>query len=148
MGNLSGLTFSPESSHTLSQESLSHMTPEEHYRRMMSALSEPGTYEEQQQRLFQLASSMGVPSPSGDVWCSDSPTQPSRTPRQPYCVRTQSVSMSDFIPSVCFLVRYSVLSSKPTKMHANYNQSWYFAENMPLCYIRSDLSSSWIGLCD
>uniref|UniRef100_A0A3B3STN6 Sterile alpha motif domain containing 11 n=1 Tax=Paramormyrops kingsleyae TaxID=1676925 RepID=A0A3B3STN6_9TELE len=53
-----------ESSHTLSQESLSHMTPEEHYRRMMSALSEPGSYEEQQQRIFQLASSMGVPSPA------------------------------------------------------------------------------------
>uniref|UniRef100_A0A8C8A1S5 Sterile alpha motif domain containing 11 n=1 Tax=Oryzias sinensis TaxID=183150 RepID=A0A8C8A1S5_9TELE len=35
------------------------MSPEEHYRRMMSALSEPGSYEEQQQRLYQLASSMG-----------------------------------------------------------------------------------------
>lgn len=39
----------------------SHMSPEEHYRRMMSALSEPGSYEEQQQRLYQLASSMGLP---------------------------------------------------------------------------------------
>ncbi|KAM9785630.1 LOW QUALITY PROTEIN: sterile alpha motif domain-containing protein 11 [Neosynchiropus ocellatus] len=39
----------------------SHISPEEHYRRMMSALSEPGSYEEQQQRLFQLASSMGLP---------------------------------------------------------------------------------------
>lgn len=38
-----------------------HMSPEEHYRRMMSALSEQGTYEEQQQRLYQLASSMGLP---------------------------------------------------------------------------------------
>ncbi|KAM4611114.1 sterile alpha motif domain-containing protein 11 isoform 2-T2 [Polymixia lowei] len=38
----------------------SHMSPEEHYRRMMSALSEQGTYEEQQQRLFQLASNMGL----------------------------------------------------------------------------------------
>uniref|UniRef100_A0A672FN67 Sterile alpha motif domain containing 11 n=1 Tax=Salarias fasciatus TaxID=181472 RepID=A0A672FN67_SALFA len=38
----------------------SHMSPEEHYRRMMSALSEPGSYEEQQQRLYQLASSMGL----------------------------------------------------------------------------------------
>ncbi|XP_076019599.1 sterile alpha motif domain-containing protein 11 isoform X2 [Genypterus blacodes] len=37
-----------------------HMSPEEHYRRMMSALSEQGTYEEQQQRLYQLASSMGL----------------------------------------------------------------------------------------
>lgn len=36
------------------------MSPEEHYRRMMSALSEPGSYEEQQQRLYQLASSMGL----------------------------------------------------------------------------------------
>ncbi|CAK6951303.1 sterile alpha motif domain-containing protein 11 isoform X2 [Scomber scombrus] len=39
----------------------SHMSPEEHYRRMMSALSEHGSYEEQQQRLYQLASSMGLP---------------------------------------------------------------------------------------
>lgn len=38
-----------------------HTTPEDHYRRMMSALSEQGTYEEQQQRLYQLASSMGLP---------------------------------------------------------------------------------------
>ncbi|XP_026188878.1 sterile alpha motif domain-containing protein 11 isoform X2 [Mastacembelus armatus] len=38
----------------------SHMSPEEHYRRMMSALSEQGSYEEQQQRLYQLASSMGL----------------------------------------------------------------------------------------
>ncbi|KAM9342085.1 sterile alpha motif domain-containing protein 11 isoform 2-T2 [Pholidichthys leucotaenia] len=37
------------------------MSPEEHYRRMMSALSEQGSYEEQQQRLFALASSMGLP---------------------------------------------------------------------------------------
>ncbi|KAK2851285.1 hypothetical protein Q5P01_007561 [Channa striata] len=39
-----------------------HMSPEEHYRRMMSALSEQGSFEEQQQRLYQLASSMGLPS--------------------------------------------------------------------------------------
>ncbi|XP_034733883.1 sterile alpha motif domain-containing protein 11 isoform X4 [Etheostoma cragini] len=38
-----------------------HMSPEEHYRRMMSALSEQGSYEDQQQRLFQLASSMVLP---------------------------------------------------------------------------------------
>ncbi|XP_041859129.1 sterile alpha motif domain-containing protein 11 isoform X2 [Melanotaenia boesemani] len=38
-----------------------HMSPEEHYRRMMSALSEQGSFEEQQQRLYQLASSMGLP---------------------------------------------------------------------------------------
>uniref|UniRef100_A0A3Q2XIK3 Sterile alpha motif domain containing 11 n=1 Tax=Hippocampus comes TaxID=109280 RepID=A0A3Q2XIK3_HIPCM len=39
----------------------SHMSPEEHYRHMMSALSEHGSYEEQQQRLYQLANSMGLP---------------------------------------------------------------------------------------
>ncbi|ROI15766.1 Sterile alpha motif domain-containing protein 11 [Anabarilius grahami] len=38
------------------------MTPEEHYRRMMSALNEHGSYEEQQQRLYQLANNMGIPS--------------------------------------------------------------------------------------
>ncbi|XP_070767123.1 sterile alpha motif domain-containing protein 11 [Enoplosus armatus] len=38
-----------------------HMSPEEQYRRMMSALSEQGSYEEQQQRLYQLASSMVLP---------------------------------------------------------------------------------------
>lgn len=38
-----------------------HMSPEEHYRRMMSALSEQGSFEDQQQRLYQLASSMGLP---------------------------------------------------------------------------------------
>ncbi|NXI23426.1 SAM11 protein, partial [Sterrhoptilus dennistouni] len=41
------------------------MTPEEHYRRMMSALNEHGAFEEQQQqqqRLYQLANSMAVPS--------------------------------------------------------------------------------------
>nr|XP_015192472.1 PREDICTED: sterile alpha motif domain-containing protein 11 isoform X2 [Lepisosteus oculatus] len=42
------------------------MTPEEHYRRMMSALNEHGSFEEQQQRLYQLANSMGVPS-HGDL---------------------------------------------------------------------------------
>ncbi|TRY96621.1 hypothetical protein DNTS_024248, partial [Danionella cerebrum] len=51
-----------ENSHTPVLEPGSHMTPEEHYRRMMSALNEHGSYEEQQQRLYQLASNMGVPS--------------------------------------------------------------------------------------
>ncbi|XP_052338802.1 sterile alpha motif domain-containing protein 11 isoform X2 [Oncorhynchus keta] len=51
-----------EKSHTpvLEGGGHSHMTPEEHYRRMMSALSEQG--EEQQQRLYQLANNMGLPS--------------------------------------------------------------------------------------
>ncbi|KAJ8360771.1 hypothetical protein SKAU_G00172960 [Synaphobranchus kaupii] len=56
-----------ENSRTPGLEPLaSHMTPEEHYRRMMSALNEHGSYDEQQQRLYQLASSMGVPS-HGDL---------------------------------------------------------------------------------
>ncbi|MFT7798312.1 sterile alpha motif domain-containing protein 11 isoform X2 [Arapaima gigas] len=56
-----------ESSHTPALEPLAgHMTPEEHYRRMMSALNEQGSYEEQQQRLYQLANSMTVPS-HGDL---------------------------------------------------------------------------------
>uniref|UniRef100_A0A6Q2ZE19 Sterile alpha motif domain containing 11 n=1 Tax=Esox lucius TaxID=8010 RepID=A0A6Q2ZE19_ESOLU len=52
-----------ENSHTpvLEGGSLIHMTPEEHYRRMMSALNEQGSYEEQQQRLYQLANNMGLP---------------------------------------------------------------------------------------
>ncbi|KAI5095665.1 sterile alpha motif domain-containing protein 11 isoform X2 [Silurus meridionalis] len=50
-----------ENSHTPALELSSHMTPEEHYRRIMSALNEHSSYEEQQQRLYQLASSMGVP---------------------------------------------------------------------------------------
>ncbi|KAG9269663.1 sterile alpha motif domain-containing protein 11 isoform X1 [Astyanax mexicanus] len=50
-----------ENSHTPTLEPGIHMTPEEHYRRMMSALNEHGSYEEQQQRLYQLASNMGVP---------------------------------------------------------------------------------------
>ncbi|TSN03433.1 Sterile alpha motif domain-containing protein 11 [Bagarius yarrelli] len=50
-----------ENSHTPALELGNHMTPEEHYRRMMSVLNEHGSYEEQQQRLYQLASSMGVP---------------------------------------------------------------------------------------
>ncbi|XP_029105192.1 sterile alpha motif domain-containing protein 11-like isoform X3 [Scleropages formosus] len=48
----------------LGSEPLCHMSTGEHYRLMMSALNEPGSFEEQQQRLFQLASSMGVPSPA------------------------------------------------------------------------------------
>lgn len=45
---------------------MTQMTPEEHYRRMMSALNEHGTFEEQQQqRLYQLANSMAVPSHGG-----------------------------------------------------------------------------------
>ncbi|GAA6107284.1 sterile alpha motif domain-containing protein 11 isoform X2 [Tachysurus ichikawai] len=48
-----------KNSHTPALELGSHMTPEEHYRRMMSALNEHGSYEEQQQRLYQLASSHG-----------------------------------------------------------------------------------------
>ncbi|XP_029435090.1 sterile alpha motif domain-containing protein 11 [Rhinatrema bivittatum] len=49
----------------LLEDPITQMTPEEHYRRMLSALNEQGTFEEQQ-RLYQLASSMGVPS-HGDV---------------------------------------------------------------------------------
>ncbi|XP_064028082.1 sterile alpha motif domain-containing protein 11 isoform X4 [Pogoniulus pusillus] len=57
-----------ENSHTpLLEDSVTQMTPEEHYRRMMSALNEHGTFEEQQQqRLYQLANSMAVPS-HGDL---------------------------------------------------------------------------------
>ncbi|XP_060614972.2 sterile alpha motif domain-containing protein 11 isoform X3 [Anolis sagrei] len=57
-----------ENSHTpLLEGTVTQMTPEEHYRRMMSALNEHGTFEEQQQqqqRLYQLANSMAVPSHS------------------------------------------------------------------------------------
>ncbi|NXB12301.1 SAM11 protein, partial [Cnemophilus loriae] len=57
-----------ENSHTpVLEEAVAQMTPEEHYRRMMSALNEHGTFEEQQQqRLYQLANSMAVPS-HGDL---------------------------------------------------------------------------------
>ncbi|NXF05286.1 SAM11 protein, partial [Smithornis capensis] len=57
-----------ENSHTpLLEDSVTQMTPEEHYRRMMSALNEHGTFEEQQQqRLYQLVNSMAVPS-HGDL---------------------------------------------------------------------------------
>ncbi|RMB91584.1 hypothetical protein DUI87_31813 [Hirundo rustica rustica] len=49
------------------EEAVAQMTPEEHYRRMMSALNEHGAFEEQQQqRLYQLANSMAVPS-HGDL---------------------------------------------------------------------------------
>ncbi|KAM4703820.1 sterile alpha motif domain-containing protein 11 [Rhinophrynus dorsalis] len=48
----------------LLEEPLAQMTPEEHYRRMMSALNEHGSFEEQQQRLYQLANSMAVPTHS------------------------------------------------------------------------------------
>ncbi|XP_032935370.1 sterile alpha motif domain-containing protein 11 isoform X1 [Catharus ustulatus] len=49
------------------EEAVAQMTPEEHYRRMMSALNEHGSFEEQQQqRLYQLANSMAVPS-HGDL---------------------------------------------------------------------------------
>ncbi|NWS00711.1 SAM11 protein, partial [Motacilla alba] len=57
-----------ETSQTPALEEVAQMTPEEHYRRMMSALNEHGTFEEQQQqqqRLFQLANSMAVPSHGG-----------------------------------------------------------------------------------
>ncbi|XP_051895481.1 sterile alpha motif domain-containing protein 11 isoform X2 [Pristis pectinata] len=50
----------------LIEEQIIQMTPEEHYRRMMSALNDHGTYEEQQQRLYQLANSMGMPT-HGDL---------------------------------------------------------------------------------
>uniref|UniRef100_A0A8C6Z4B6 Sterile alpha motif domain containing 11 n=1 Tax=Nothoprocta perdicaria TaxID=30464 RepID=A0A8C6Z4B6_NOTPE len=53
-----------ENSHTpLLEDAVPQMTPEEHYRRMMSALNEHGAFEEQQQqqRLYQLANSMAVP---------------------------------------------------------------------------------------
>lgn len=62
-GNISVSLLSSETSQSPVVEaggSHDHMTPEEHYRRMMSALSEQGSYEEQQQRLYQLASSMGL----------------------------------------------------------------------------------------
>lgn len=51
----------PQSPGVEAGASVGHMSPEDHYRRMMSALSEAGSYEEQQQRLYQLASSMGLP---------------------------------------------------------------------------------------
>ncbi|XP_072306239.1 sterile alpha motif domain-containing protein 11 isoform X2 [Eucyclogobius newberryi] len=52
---------SPQSPAGEAGASVGHMSPEDHYRRMMSSLSDQGSYEEQQQRLFQLASSMGLP---------------------------------------------------------------------------------------
>ncbi|KAM6434713.1 sterile alpha motif domain-containing protein 11 isoform 3-T3 [Liasis olivaceus] len=53
-----------ENSHTpLLEGTVTQMTPEEDYRRMMSALNEHSTFEEQQ-RLYQLASGMSVPSHS------------------------------------------------------------------------------------
>ncbi|XP_039583606.1 sterile alpha motif domain-containing protein 11 isoform X4 [Passer montanus] len=56
-----------ETSQTPVLEEVAQMTPEEHYRRMMSALNEHGAFEEQQQqRLYQLANSMAVPS-HGDL---------------------------------------------------------------------------------
>ncbi|NWH41536.1 SAM11 protein, partial [Chloropsis hardwickii] len=58
----------PETSQTPVLEEVAQMTPEEHYRRMMSALNEHGAFEEQQQqqqRLYQLANSMAVPSHGG-----------------------------------------------------------------------------------
>ncbi|XP_044137746.1 sterile alpha motif domain-containing protein 11 isoform X3 [Bufo gargarizans] len=60
------LSFSStENSQTpLLEEQLAQMTPEEHYRRMMSALNEHGGFEEQQQRLYQLANTMAVPTHS------------------------------------------------------------------------------------
>lgn len=54
-------TENPQSPEAEAGGSVGHMSPEDHYRRMMSALSEAGSYEEQQQRLYQLASSMGLP---------------------------------------------------------------------------------------
>uniref|UniRef100_U3JY59 Sterile alpha motif domain containing 11 n=1 Tax=Ficedula albicollis TaxID=59894 RepID=U3JY59_FICAL len=48
------------------EEAAAQMTPEEHYRRMVAALGEHGSFEEQQQqRLYQLANSMAVPSHGG-----------------------------------------------------------------------------------
>ncbi|XP_077693324.1 sterile alpha motif domain-containing protein 11 [Eretmochelys imbricata] len=52
---------SPKVAVLLPQSLFPSMTPEEHYRRMMSALNEHSTFEEQQ-RLYQLANSMAVPS--------------------------------------------------------------------------------------
>ncbi|KFO64799.1 Sterile alpha motif domain-containing protein 11, partial [Corvus brachyrhynchos] len=50
-----------ENSHTpLLEEAVTQMTPEEHYRRMMSALNEHGTFEEQQQQRFIGQGSAGV----------------------------------------------------------------------------------------
>ncbi|XP_028850641.1 sterile alpha motif domain-containing protein 11 isoform X2 [Denticeps clupeoides] len=51
-----------ENSHTPGLEPGSHMTPEDHYRRMMSSLNDHSSYEEQQQRLYQLANNMAIPS--------------------------------------------------------------------------------------
>lgn len=48
---------------------MTQMTPEEDYRRLMSALNEHSTFEEQQQqqqRLYQLAGGISVPSHSGE----------------------------------------------------------------------------------
>uniref|UniRef100_A0A670YGD8 Uncharacterized protein n=1 Tax=Pseudonaja textilis TaxID=8673 RepID=A0A670YGD8_PSETE len=57
-----------ENSHTpLLEGSVTQMTPEEDYRRLMSALNEHSTFEEQQQqqqRLYQLAGGISVPSHS------------------------------------------------------------------------------------
>ncbi|NXQ23597.1 SAM11 protein, partial [Alaudala cheleensis] len=62
------------------EEAVVQMTPEEHYRRMMSALNEHGTFEEQQQqRLYQLANSMAVPS-HGDLLRARQEAVAGRTP--------------------------------------------------------------------
>uniref|UniRef100_A0A672FUF2 Sterile alpha motif domain containing 11 n=1 Tax=Salarias fasciatus TaxID=181472 RepID=A0A672FUF2_SALFA len=67
----------------------SHMSPEEHYRRMMSALSEPGSYEEQQQRLYQLASSMGL---QGHGYSFLQPAQAEIFARQQELLRKQNLA--------------------------------------------------------
>ncbi|XP_060115576.1 LOW QUALITY PROTEIN: sterile alpha motif domain-containing protein 11 [Heteronotia binoei] len=84
-----------ENSHTpLLEGAVTQMTPEEHYRRMMSALNEHGAFEEQQQqqqRLYQLANSMAVPSHSGEgsfipLRCpSNSSHLPKRNVQCPLC---------------------------------------------------------------
>uniref|UniRef100_A0A4W4G5T9 SAM domain-containing protein n=1 Tax=Electrophorus electricus TaxID=8005 RepID=A0A4W4G5T9_ELEEL len=59
--NLLSPRCSTENSQTPALEPAGHMTPEEHYRRMMSALNDHTSYDEQQQRLYQLATNMGIP---------------------------------------------------------------------------------------
>ncbi|KAJ7412368.1 sterile alpha motif domain containing 11 [Willisornis vidua] len=112
-----------ENSHTpLLEDSVTQMTPEEHYRRMMSALNEHGTFEEQQQqRLYQLANSMAVPSHGGYGFLQ--PAQAEMFARQQEMLRKQNLARLEMSAEIIRqkelenLHRQRLLAGDPLSLH-------------------------------
>ncbi|EMP26006.1 Sterile alpha motif domain-containing protein 11 [Chelonia mydas] len=130
-------SFTPlDNSHTpVLEDAVTQMTPEEHYRRMMSALNEHSTFEEQQQqRLYQLANSMAVPSHGGYGFLQ--PAQAEMFARQQEMLRKQNLARLEMSAEIIRqkelenLHRQRLLAGDPLSLHPGLPQDHPALRNM------------------